>query len=127
MHAFNIVFKAFVFVIGYTALFWLVRLHNLIPAYKLAEDFGSIPVLFGAGNIIFSVITAFIIQAQWTKWNKLTEATRGEINMLRQLFILAHHFPVNQRNEIRFRIYHYLQEYIKASNLKNYKTFKAFM
>ncbi len=115
----SIVIKVLLFTIIFSAVFFYVRTSNLLPDYKLEADRFAIPALFGAGNLIFSIISAFIIQAQWTKWDRLIDANRGEINMLRQLFILAHHFPKAEMNEIRFHIYSYLKTYIDASDTKS--------
>ncbi len=117
----SIVIKVLLFTIGFSALFYFVRTANILPDYKLEADRFAIPALFGAGNLIFSIISAFIIQAQWTKWDRLIDANRGEINMLRQLFILAHHFPKTEMNEIRYHIYNYLKTYIDTSETSNYK------
>lgn len=116
----SIILKVILFIIFFSIAFWVVRLNNLLPDYRLEADRFAIPALFGAGNMIFSIVSAFIIQAQWTKWDRLIEANRGEINMLRQLFILAHHFPKEQMNNIRFQIRQYLKIYIQASSTKDY-------
>ena len=117
----SIVIKVIVFTAAFSALFLFVRSTNLLPDYKLEADRFAIPALFGAGNLIFSIISAFIIQAQWTKWDRLIDANRGEINMFRQLFILAHHFPKAEMNEIRYHIYSYLKTYVEVSDTRNYK------
>lgn len=116
----SIIFKIVLFILGFSALFWYIRMQNILPEEKLINDLRSIPFLFGAGNTIFSILSAFIIQAQWTKWDRLIDANRGEINMFRQLFILAHHFPKQEMNEIRFHIYSYLKTYINVSHGKDY-------
>lgn len=117
----SIILKIILFIALFSAIFWSVRTNNLLPDYKLEADRFAIPALFGAGNMIFSIISAFIIQAQWTKWDRLIEANRGEINMLRQLFILAHHFPKDEMNHIRFQIRQYIKTYIETSSTKDYK------
>ena len=119
LYARAIIIKLILFIVVFSAAFWYIRLHNLLPDYKLEADLRSIPALFSAGNLIFSVICAFIIQAQWSKWDKLVDANRGEINIMRQLYILAHHFPKGEMNEIRYHIYSYLKTYIEASNVQD--------
>jgi hypothetical protein len=121
LYARAIIIKIVVFIAGFSALFWYIRLSNSIPMYKLEEDLRSIPVLFGAGNFIYSIFTGFIVQTQWTKWDRLVEANRGEITMLRQLFIFAHHFPRNEMLELRYHIYNYFKTYIESSDTKDYK------
>jgi hypothetical protein len=112
MYARSVIIKIVLFIIGFTILFWAVRVNNILPSSKLNEDMKSIPVLFGAGNFLFSIISGFVIQMQWRKWDILMDATRGEVSTLRQLFVVAHHFPVKERNNIRFHIYRYLNIYV---------------
>ena len=120
MYARSLIARIVIFILAFSLLFWFIRLNNILPDYKLSEDLKSIPILFGAGNLIFSVIAAFIIQVQWHKWDTLIDANRGEISMLRQLFIIAHHFPKKEMNEIRFYIYNYLKTYVEATVGKPY-------
>lgn len=115
MYARAVIIKLVIFVVAFTMLFWAVRLSNILPQTTLNEDLKSIPVLFGVGNFLFSIISGFVIQVQWRKWDILMDATRGEVSTLRQLFIVAHHFPVKERNDIRFHIYRYLDIYCKGS------------
>jgi len=115
MYARSVVIKLVVFIICFTVIFWIVRLSGILPQAGLNIDLRSIPVLFGAGNFLFSIISGFVIQAQWSKWDTLIDATRGEVSTLRQLFIVAHHFPVKERNDIRFHIYKYLDIYCNVS------------
>jgi hypothetical protein len=121
LYARAIIIKILLFIVGFTILFWYIRLNNFIPTYKLEEDLRSIPTLFGAGNFIYSIFTGFIVQTQWTKWDRLIEANRGEITMMRQLFIFAHHFPKEDMLELRYHIYNYLKTYIAASEITDYK------
>lgn len=117
----TIIFKIIFFFITFTAVFFAVRLGNLLPESRLEADRFAIPALFGAGNLIFSIISSSVIFAQWARWDKIVEANRGEITMFRQLFVLVHHFPKSEMNEIRYQIYLYLKTYIETSDTKNYK------
>jgi len=114
MYARSIIIKLVIFVVGFSIVFWLVRLSGILSLKSLNADMKSIPVLFGAGNFLFSIISGFVIQSQWHKWDTLMAATRGEVSTLRQLFIVAHHFPVKDRNDIRYHIYRYLDIYCKS-------------
>lgn len=109
MYARSVIAKYLVFILGYIGVFWAVRYYNILPQQLLINDMRSIPTLFSAGNFIYSIFGAFIIQAQWQRWGTLIDANRGELRMLRQLFIVAHHFPVKERSDIRFHIYRYLK------------------
>jgi hypothetical protein len=75
----------------------------------------NIAPFFSATNLIFSVISAFVIQAQWHKWDKLIDSSRGEMNMLRQFYVMAHHFPAELKDEIRLKICQYLDILISDS------------
>jgi hypothetical protein len=105
MYARAVVIKLLFFVAAFTAVFWAVRLSNVLPQSRLNQDMRSIPTLFGVG-----------IQVQWRKWDILMDATRGEVSTLRQLYIVAHHFPVKERNDIRYHIYRYLDTYVKENS-----------
>jgi hypothetical protein len=118
MYARTVVIRIVTFIVAFTVLFWAVRLSNILPQAKLNADIRSIPTLFGVGNFLFSIISGFIIQAQWRKWDILMDATRGEVSTLRQLYVVAHHFPVRERNDIRFYIYRYLDTYVKVNTSK---------
>ena len=108
MYTRSVVAKYLVFILAFSGLFWAIRFYNILPQAKLVADLKSIPTMFSAGNFIYSIFTAFIIQAQWQRWGTLIDANLGELRMLRQLFIVAHHFPVKERSDIRFHIYRYL-------------------
>lgn len=115
MHVRTVVIKIIIFIIAFSVLFWAVRLSNILPQEKLNDDIKSIPTLFGVGNFLFSIISGFVIQAQWRKWDILMDATRGEVSTLRQLYVVAHHFPIKERNNIRYHIYQYLDTYVKVN------------
>ena len=124
MYAGSVILRFIIFILGFGALFWFVRFGNFLPEYKLSEDLRSIPTLFAAGNFIYSIFMGFTIQMQWAKWDSLVNANRGEINMLRQLFIVAHHFPVKERSDIRYHIYRYLEEMVLSYKAKKSKTLR---
>ncbi len=67
MYARSVIIKLVIFVVGFSLLFWAVRMSNILPQVKLSNDIKSIPVLFGVGNFLFSIISGFVIQAQWRK------------------------------------------------------------
>jgi len=115
MYARAVVIKLIIFVAAFSVVFWTVRLTNILPQSRLDQDMRSIPTLFGVGNFLFSILSGFVIQVQWRKWDILMDATRGEVSTLRQLYIVAHHYPVKERNDIRYHIYRYLDTYVKVN------------
>src|SRR6185437_9546032 len=116
MYARSVGIKLVIFVLGFSLLFWIVRFSGVLPQVKLIADMKSIPTLVGGCNFLFSIISGFVIQAQWRKWDILMDATRGEVSTLRQLYVVAHHFPIKERNDIRYHIYKYLDTYIKVNS-----------
>src|SRR6266702_2890306 len=121
MYARSVIIKLVIFVAVFSAIFWSVRLSNILPQSRLDLDMRSIPTLFGVGNFLFSIISGFVIQQQWRKWDILMDASRGEVSMLRQLYVVAHHFPVKERNDVRFHIYRYLDIFIKSRKKKDFR------
>jgi hypothetical protein len=121
MYARSIILKLIIFISVFSVVFWVVRLNNILPLDKLNQDIKSIPTLFGVGNFLFSIISGFVIQQQWRKWDILMDASRGEVSTLRQLYVVAHHFPVKERNNIRFHIYQYLDILIKSMKVKDFR------
>ena len=121
MYARSVIAKYIVFILAYTGVFWAIRYYNILPQKMLEADLRSIPTLFSAGNFIYSIFGAFIIQTQWQRWTTLIDANRSELRMLRQLSIVAHHFPVKERSDIRFHIYRYLKLFTAATMSKTDK------
>lgn len=109
----------FVKLIGFFALFNLlffcIRFFNLLPPVKLIENNASLPWLFSAIELIFSIISGFIIQSKWSTWNALIDATHEELSSLRELHILSHHFSINIHNKITEKICNYLTLIIQES------------
>lgn len=119
MYLKRIVRKIIVFIAGFTFIFFAIRFLNLLPAAKLAENINSIPWLFSAISLIFSVICGFVIQSRWNMWDELIDATRGEISSFRQLYIMAHHFPEDVKHSIRVHIVKYLELAIEEITTEN--------
>ncbi|HEX8931735.1 MAG TPA: hypothetical protein VF810_01110 [Patescibacteria group bacterium] len=110
-----IIIKLCVFISLFTLLFFGIRYLNLLRGAQLSENLNSIPWLFSAIAVIFSIISGFVIQTQWHTWDSLNDASHGELTMLRQLHNMAHHFPEKFQNDIRIAICRYLHHIIKES------------
>jgi len=108
-------FKIFLFTSFFSAIFFIVRFFNLLPALSLQNNLNSIPWLFSAISIIFSIISGFVMQSKLHTWDELTDAIRGELSSFRQLHIMAHHFPDQMTDTIRQQICHYLDVFISES------------
>jgi hypothetical protein len=113
------IIRVIIFVIALTVLYF--GINQLVGQSTTMQQSAKVtPYLYSGITLIFSIISGFIIQSQWHKWNTVIDATRGEANMLRQLYIMAHHFPPKIKNDIRLKIYKYLVILIKESTV-NYK------
>jgi|SRR6185369_12837532 len=113
----SIIFRLFIFTLLFTFVFFVIRTLNILPPLQLHQNIDSIPWLFSAVSLIFSIISGFVIQSKWHTWDALIDATHGELNALRQLHILAHHFPKNTQTAIKHNISDYLQSMIKESKI----------
>lgn len=110
-----ILIRLVIFLLIFNICFFVIRYFNLLPSVKLIENNASLPWLFSAIGLIFSIISGFVIQSKWGTWNELIDATHGELNTLRQLHILSHHFPQKIGEKIRNKISAYLNLIIYES------------
>ncbi len=110
-----ILIRLVIFLLIFNICFFVVRFFNLLPSVKLIENNASLPWLFSAIGLIFSIISGFVIQSKWSTWNELIDATHGELNSLRQLHILSHHFLPKIGVKIRKKITEYLNLIIYES------------
>src|SRR5258706_682239 len=115
MHSIRIRFL--IFLISFTFIFLLIRYFNFLPSAKLSQNIDSIPWLFSAISLIFSIISGFVIQSKWSTWDHLIDATHGELNSFRQLHVLSHHFPESIQKKIKQNICQYLTLIIKEAEV----------
>jgi hypothetical protein len=119
----TILIKLIAFFLVFNLLFFSIRFFNLLPPVKLIENNSSLPWLFSAIELIFSIISGFIIQSKWSTWNTLIDATHEELSSVRELYILSHHFSKEIRQQIKEKISNYLSLILEESetnkNLSN--------
>lgn len=108
--------KIVLFAIGFSVVFYVVRSSGIIPQEIVSEDARAIVPLFSGISLIFSIISGFVVQAQWRKWYTTLDASRGEVNMLRHMYTMADHFPARTRKNIRDAIKRYLVVFLKVNN-----------
>jgi predicted kinase len=99
------------FIILFTIVFFTIRTFGLIPSPAPS----AIPWFFSGISLIFSIISGFVIQSKWQTWNELIDATHGEVASLKQLHMLANHFPTTIQHLIRSHIQRYLALLIDES------------
>ncbi|HEX8965090.1 MAG TPA: hypothetical protein VF820_01505, partial [Patescibacteria group bacterium] len=74
-----ILIRLVIFLLIFNICFFVIRYFNLLPSVKLIENNASLPWLFSAIGLIFSIISGFVIQSKWGTWNELIDATHGEL------------------------------------------------
>ena len=93
----------------------IVHFLQILPLTQLHKNIDSIPWLFSAVSLMFSIISGFVIQSKWHTWDELIDATHGELSSFRQLYILSHHFPKKIQETIKRQICEYLSIMIDES------------
>lgn len=111
----SILLRLIVFTFIFSLVFYAIRFFNFLPPAKLYKNIDSIPWLFSAISLIFSIISGFVIQSKWHTWDELNDATHGEVSSFRQLHIMAHHFPQKVHMLIHEKIADYLSLIITES------------
>jgi len=82
------------------------------------QNDSSLPWLFSAIELIFSIISGFIIQSKWSTWNELIDATHEELSSLRELHVLSHHFPKPIYKDVNKKIINYLTLILQEAKRK---------
>jgi hypothetical protein len=93
--------KLFIFIILFTAIFILFRIANLVPMILLKENITGISYLYSTIGLIFSIISAFVIQNQWVRWTKLETAVKSETDSLWELVLYMEQVPHIDNKQIK--------------------------
>lgn len=112
----SIVKRVTLFFIIFNILFFGIRLLSIHHLLFLTTENGTLPALFSAIILIFSIISGFIIQSKWNTWNSLIDSTHEELTSLRELHMLSHHFSKQIHEEIKKQICNYLECIIEESH-----------
>jgi hypothetical protein len=115
MYISKILIKIILFIIGFSLIYYLVRLTNLLPHGILTANNSTIPWMFDVIATIFSIISAFVIQTKWHSWDDLLDATHEELSSFKQLITLTNYFPEDIRKGILQAICNYLKTIIDES------------
>ncbi len=100
--------RVFLFVLVFSCVFTSVRLSGVVDITTLLDNLNGVSWLYSTIGLIFGIVSAFIIQTEWDKWDRLHTAVREEVGSLRQLLLLARHFPDKIEREIEKIIGEYL-------------------
>lgn len=104
----KITLKITIFILLYSVVFYFFRTSSYYNVRLLLADLGGIPWLYATIGSIFGIISAFIIQKEWTQWSNLEDAVRSEIQALNELWLWTENLPDNNKYEIRQAIIDYL-------------------
>ena len=105
------IFRKIIFFIAlFSALFIFIRLFHIIPNETLQKNLSGISWLYSTIALIFSIISAFVIQNQWNRWTNLEIAVKGEIDALWELIIFTEQLMPQVRKKVKQSILIYLQK-----------------
>lgn len=110
--------KIFIFLIGFLWMFVVVRFSGLIPEQVLKENKENIVWLYSSIGLIFGMVSAFVIQSLWARWDRLDNSARGEADGLREMMLLSKRFPQKTGDRIRSSIETYLNCLINKEGWK---------
>jgi len=105
--------KLIPFLIIFSAVFYFIRTSSIYSIHLLLVDAGGIPYLFTVEGTVFGMLTAFVIQKEWSEWNSLNDAVRGEVDGLEKLFLWSSNFPDKIKDKIQGDIRKYLSLIIR--------------
>lgn len=110
--------KVILFVVGFLWMFVVVRFSGFIPEQVLKDNKENIVWLYSSIGLIFGMVSAFVIQSQLAKWDRLDNSIRGEVDGLRELLLLGKRFPEKTGDRIKSAIETYLNCLINKEGWK---------
>ena len=90
----NVFQKIFIFMLGFTGIFYLIHTNEYYNSKILLADLGGIPGLYSPIGLMFSILAAFIIQKEWENWNNLVDAVKDEVDSLEELLLWSEHMVI---------------------------------
>lgn len=95
--------------------FYLLRTQgqSFYDVDALIADINGIGELYSAIGIIFAIFAAFVILFESERWNNLTDAVRGEVRELNELWLWSRRLPEDLKKIFHENITHYLEAVIE--------------
>lgn len=109
-------YKIILFLLIFTFGFYLLRTQGQYVYYNvetLVADLGGLTYLYSTVGIIFAIFAAFVILSEAERWNSLTDAVKGEVGELNELWLWSHHLPGNLKTDFNNDIKQYLETLIE--------------
>lgn len=103
----RLILRIVLFAVVYTVIFHLFRTSHYYNYKILTTDLDSIPWLYTTIGSIFSILSAFIIQKEWQRWDNLVDAVKGENNALRELWFWTGRLPQDIQKNVRSSVEEY--------------------
>lgn len=104
--------------IAFTIFFMVINVKQLLRIELLNSSLNGISWLYSTIALIFSIVSAFIMQTQWNRWDRLENAVRLEINGFWELLTLSDQLSDELKNGIRNSISLYLKSLIHDEDWK---------
>ena len=108
----NFISKIILFLIVFTVIFVTLHTFSLVKFDVLNNNLNGISWLYSTIALIFSIVSAFIMQTQWNRWDRLENSVRLEVNGLWELISVSDQLPQEVRLSIRSSIASYLEHLI---------------
>ena len=108
-------YKIILFLIIFTFGFFLLRTQGQYVYYNvgtLVADLGGLTYLYSTVSIVFAIFAAFIILSEAERWNNLTDAVKGEVGELNELWLWSQNLPTNLKTDFEDDIKRYLETLI---------------
>jgi hypothetical protein len=109
----NISSRVISFILFFIVLFSAFRYFGKDLFSELHANLNGIAWLYSTISLIFSLISAFIIQTLWNRWDRLENSVRGELNSLWALNMFSEQLPLKVGGELRICIKNYLENLLK--------------
>jgi Protein of unknown function (DUF4239) len=81
--------KFFLFLICFLSAFFMLRLKGADIYAAAHADLGGIGWLFSTIGLIFSILSGFLIQHLWDKWERIQKVVLEELNALDHLILFS--------------------------------------
>lgn len=104
----NYKIKFLLFFLIFLAAFFLLRTEGNTLYQAAQRDLGGIGWLFSTTGLIFSILSGFLIQHLWDKWERIQRVVLEEVHALEHLIMFA-----NTKNNLRQHTCDLIRTYLK--------------
>lgn len=88
--------------------FYFIRIIEIIPVEILKINTEGTAWIYSAMATIFGMVSAFIIQNQWNRWDNLLNATKGELHSIKELYLISRLLKNKNKNQLKNELVTYL-------------------